>query len=695
MLVKISIKLLFLAVFMAVFQPQANVVAGEILKHEASHSNIRISLERDALVAGKTNWLAIEITPRAGWHTYWKNPGDSGAAPIFSWSAATGGLEFGTPLYGAPQRIPLEHLMNYGYQGASTILVPVKTREDPDASLSTYDVTLAAEWLVCDVECVPQVANWTISFPIAVQAANSGDVRAVFSQARSKIPEDSYWDSTLEIADVSSELTILADKSELEGLKAAYFFPDEDGIAKYASDQVWTFTDAGLLVRMAKPRSGPAPEVADGLLQLDFEAAPSQFFSLSPTLSFAEQGKSVTLGRSADMPLWQAAIYAFVGGLILNLMPCVFPILSLKAFAFVAANYKTAENRRKEGWAYTFGIWISFMAIVAALMAFRAGGAAIGWGFQLQEPLFVGLLAILMVLVALALAGLFTIQLGIEGAGQGLATREGAQGAFFKGVLATLVATPCTAPLMAPAIGFALTQPAPTVFAVFSLLALGLALPFLLLSYSERLAAMMPRPGPWMEKVKQGLAFPMLLTAAWLIYIFDLQAGAEATLTLLFSVVMIAFAVWLWGQSTGKIARGISVLILVGVVTALSQNAVTSKRTAGSSLEAGEQPFSEAKLESLLDEGKPVFVYFTAEWCITCKVNERLALRRDETQAAFKAKGVQVLKADWTNRNDEIAKVLASYGRAGVPLYLYFPPGKREAIVLPEIITASSITDIL
>ncbi len=691
----VSIKTFIAALVILLLQPLAPVSAKQLLSYQGSHSEIRVVAERDSLVIGETTWLAIEITPRDGWHTYWKNPGDSGAAPILKWGE-TPGLTFGTPEFAAPSRIPVEQLVNYGFTGPSVILLPVTVAADQMEGDTTLE--FSAEWLVCEVECVPQVGDWRLTVPIAANASLSLESQALFTAARAKLPEMAYWDAELLIADVSSELTVYADRSELEGLRAVYFYPESEGVASYSGTQVWSFTDDSLLVRIPRDRSGVDPVGANGVLQLDFETSPSQYFALEPGLKVAEQagpdGVSVALLADSVMPLWQAAIYAFLGGLILNLMPCVFPILSLKAFAFVAANYKTEAHRRKEGWAYTFGIWISFMVIVAALMILRAGGAAIGWGFQLQDPLFVGLLALLMVLVALSLAGVFTIQLSFQGAGQQFAGREGAQGAFFKGVLATLVATPCTAPLMAPAIGFALTQPIYTVVIVFSLLAFGLALPFLLLSYSARVAAMMPKPGPWMEKVKQGLAFPMLLTAVWLVYVYDLQAGATATFILLAGSVFVAFGVWLWGKSTGIIVRAIALLALIGSIAVIIDYSETAAPDVSPEAEAA-NAYSDARLSGLLDEGKPVFVYFTAEWCITCKVNERMALNRDDTQAALKAKGVTVLKGDWTNKNDEIAAVLARYGRAGVPLYLYFPAGKREAIVLPEIITSSSIIDIL
>ena len=689
---KYCYKLLLCALALFLVQGHSAAMSGELARYQASHSDIRVLLERDSLAIGETNWLAFEITPRDGWHTYWLNPGDSGAAPILNFSAPEG-IMVGTPKFGSPMAIPVAHLMNYGMVGSSTILIPLKV--SAELKEGRVQLELNAEWLVCEQECVPQLATLELKLKAALDAATSLETRSVFVGARASTPELAFWDSELKVASVSSELRLLLEPSEVEGLSSAYFFPESDGIVDYAADQVWVLDDEGLLLRLPKSRGSTEPKTGYGVLQLGFEDGHAQNYALEPTLEITQQSNLAPKPIQVEaLPIWQAAIYAFIGGIILNLMPCVFPILSLKAFAFVAANYKTATNRRKEGWAYTFGIWLSFMVIVAVLMALRAGGAAVGWGFQLQEPLFVGLLALLMVMVALSLAGLFTIQIGIEGAGQNLAGREGAQGAFFKGILATLVATPCTAPLMAPAIGFALTQPAFTVVMVFSLLAFGLALPFLALSYSARVAAAMPKPGPWMEKVKQGLAFPMLLTAAWLIYVYDLQAGAWATLVLLICAVLVAFAIWLWGQSQHKVLRSVAVIVLLVSIVGLAKYSVTAQAPQ-SRVSGEEMAFSEDALKGLLDEGKPVFVYFTAEWCITCKVNEKIALNREETQAAFEEKGITVLKGDWTNRNDEIAMVLARYGRAGVPLYLYFPVGQKDPIVLPEIITASSIVDIL
>lgn len=665
--------------------------AGELAREPSSHSEAILYLESSTLRTG-TNWLAFHVVPREGWHTYWKNPGDSGAAPIFDWQLPEG-VTAGKAQFQVPEKIPVAHLMNYGYSTASTILVSLEI----DESLvgGQLSIPLAIEWLVCEVECVPQIAEWSFEFTVDSQSAMDPVTANVFAAARAAMPDYSYWSGDLRVGTASSELLLHMSDAELADVTGAYYFPEEEGIVTYAAEQTVLKSNKGLQLRLPRAQGALNPAHGNGLISFIYADGSSAAFELEPMFELVEvpEAAASSSAISVALPLWQAALYAFLGGLVLNLMPCVFPVLSLKAFAFVSANYKTEANRRREGWAYTLGIWVSFMLIVLVLQFLRAGGAAIGWGFQLQEPLFIAFMTAIMVMVALSLAGMFNISFGVEGAGQQLASREGAQGAFFKGVLAALVATPCTAPLMAPAIGYALTQPLLVVITVFSLLALGLAVPFLLLSYSSKLASLMPKPGAWMETVKQVLAFPMLLTAAWLLYVFDLQAGATATLALIVSLILLVFALWVATHFTGKSAKPVAAVIALSVLVGFAS--VSSDFKATEAPTSSENAFSRETLAELRSAGTPVFVYFTAEWCITCKVNEQVALFRDETQQAFTDRGITVLKGDWTNRNDEIAEVLASYGRAGVPLYLYFPAGAEDAIVLPEVLTVGSILEVL
>lgn len=663
---------------------QANAL--ELLKGELSHSSYAVHIEGNGYSPDAEHFLAVKITPKAGWHTYWKNPGDSGAAPYFSWTVPDG-VTIGGAQYEVPEVIPVEHLMNYGYHGSSTLLFPLSISGDVAAQELTFKVI--AEWLVCEIECVPQVTNWEFRLPQGKQDTASTD-DSVFQNFRAKTPEASYWDGNLTISSQNSSLLVFADTQDLPEIQSITFFPEGEGVLIYAAKQAWSWDAYGLKIDFERAAGSQVPNVGNGLLKFHFVDGSTQTFELEPKLTLNIRTTSDGLANPTNsfvMPVWQAAAFALLGGLILNLMPCVFPVLSLKAFALVSANYKSASNRRKEGWAYTFGIWISFMAIVGALVGLRSGGAAIGWGFQLQEPLFIAFLILLMVLVALSLAGVFHIRLGIEGAGQSLTIREGLSGSFAKGVLATLVATPCTAPFMAPAIGYALTQPTPVILLVFTMLAFGLALPFLLLSYSETLARLMPKPGVWMEKVKQGLAFPMLLTAAWLLYVYDLQAGSEAALFMVIAAITLSFGVWLMQQTAHIIGKGFSYLAIVAALAVVFSVSETREIDSENHLDGAEKAYSAAELDILLEENKAVFVYFTAEWCITCKVNEQVALHTEGVQKVMTEKNITVMKGDWTNRNSEIASVLAKFGRAGVPLYLYFSEGSKEPLVLPEILT--------
>jgi len=673
------------------------VVAADLGKVDVSHSSATLHSEYMTAEVGETVWLGLELTPRAGWHSYWKNYGDSGAAPLFYWTLPDG-VVAGEALYPTPHRMPIGPLMNYGYEEPSILLVPLVIANTYKGS--SIPIALDVEWLVCEIECVPQDDTWNAEIPVS-QLQIDPTASSIFRTARTALPEMAIWSADLNIYPAQSRLKIHVSESEIAGVTAAYFYPEGEGVAEYAAEQQWSITSEGLFVDMLRLEGGIEAENGNGVLVLTFDDGTERAIEVEAVIVqevAAAAGSGAAPSVQAALPLWQAIVFALLGGMVLNLMPCVFPVLSLKAFSFIAANSKTASGRKQEGWAYTAGIWLSFMIIVATLLVIKSGGAAIGWGFQLQEPAFVGSLVLLMLLVALSLSGMFNITVGVEGAGQGLASKDGNKGAFFQGVLAALVATPCTAPLMAPAIGYALTQPAPVVFLIFSVLAFGLALPFLALSYSPALAKMMPRPGPWMEKLKEALAFPMYLTAAWLLYVFNLQAGATATLAILVALIAAVFGVWIWQSFSGRVSRGIAVVFMVGAVAGIIYQPFSAPLGTAVQGNTDIQPYSEAKLAELLAEDETVFAYFTAEWCITCKVNEQVALFTDDTQALFAENNIRMLKGDWTNRNEEIANLLADYGRAGVPLYLLFPKGQSEAIILPEILTpgiiAGAIKDI-
>jgi thiol:disulfide interchange protein DsbD len=407
----------------------------------------------------------------------------------------------------------------------------------------------------------------------------------------------------------------------------------------------------------------------------------------------------------SDIGLIAAILLALAGGIILNLMPCVFPVLSIKALALIRHGVHADRNTRMQGLAYTAGIILSFLVLAALLLALRAGGAQIGWGFQFQTPGFVLAVAWLMFAIGLSLSGVFTLGNSVAGLGEALTEKPGYRGSFFTGVLAAIVATPCTAPFMGAAIAFALSQPASHLILVFTGLGLGLALPYLLLSNWPLLQRCLPRPGLWMERLKQLFAFPMYATALWLSWVLVQQAGADALLIALGGMLVIAFAAWLFDSTRSsptnrrRAATLIAVALLAGISIAgyLQLQAAAPAATANSKhVAAGEnwEAYSEEKLQTLRAEGKPVFLNFTAAWCITCLANERVALSKDNVIAAFREQGVTYLKGDWTNQDAAITKKLAEFGRNGVPLYVFYPAGKdTQPVLLPQILTPDIVID--
>ena len=383
---------------------------------------------------------------------------------------------------------------------------------------------------------------------------------------------------------------------------------------------------------------------------------------------------------TANIGLIAAIISALIGGLILNLFPCVFPIISLKALNIAKKAHGERSEVRRQAWLYTAGVLTTFIILVALLLGIKAGGAEIGWGFQLQSPVLVSFLALLFFVIALNLLGTFEIGSSLQGIGGGLTHKQGWTGSFFTGVLAVIVATPCTAPLMAGAIGYALTAPAFATFAVFMALGLGFALPFLLIAYIPGLVNRLPRPGPWMTRFKEFLAFPMFGAVIWLLTVLLAQTGQSGIMWILIAMLSAGFAIWLLkrGGNFAKFLAGMSILAALAVPL--------SFRASGDKANVEGIAWSPETVQALRAEGRPVFVDFTAAWCVTCKVNERLVLKTDAVQQAFRDTNTAFVIADWTNKNDAIARELEKYGRAGVPLYLLFPAGHNDvkAEILPQ-----------
>jgi thiol:disulfide interchange protein DsbD len=599
-----------------------------------------------------------------------------------------------------PERFSYGPVIGYGYE--HEVLLPVTI--DVAAELRVgATVTLAAHatWLVCSDICVPEEADIAVSLPVGATREADRVWADAFATTLARAPALNPFRTSVGI--VGDQFVLHVATGDATYLRDVAFFPLDQGAIDDAAPQRVIADVEGLTVTMERDTTKPPAAALNGVLVFTDSAVESG--AATRAILIAAPIDLRVNGAFPRPGIIVALLLAFVGGVVLNLMPCVLPILSVKVLALVEQSHAGPREARMQGVAYTAGVLTSFAVIAAVLMALRAAGAEVGWGFQLQSPLFVGFLIYLLFAVALNLSDVFSIGSRQAGVGTDLGSRPGYAGSFLSGTLATLVATPCTAPFMASAVGFAVTQPWYVSLAVFEALGLGFALPYLAAAFSPGLRRFLPKPGIWMVRLKQFLAFPVYGTAVWLVFVLSNEAGELAASTVLTGVVLIAFAAWLYDATWSSQGRwrgsavGVSlaaVLAAIGLL-ALVDSGVRSRatQTAGDS-DPPWQPFSRERLDELRSEGTPVFIDFTAAWCITCKLNERIALGDAAVRRGFVNAGVAMLRADWTRQDPEITRELEANGRAGVPLYLFYPKpkltGQRPSpIVLPQILTADSI----
>jgi thiol:disulfide interchange protein len=674
--------------------------------------NVRAELisEVSTVKAGEPFWVALRQTIKPHWHTYWKNPGDSGLPTEINWTLPQG-AKADPIVWPAPAMIDVQGIVNYGYHDDVLLLVKVTP---PAGATGTLHLAADANWLVCDDVCIPEEGKFALDVPVG-PAATPADAttRALFDKARRDVPMESPWPARYGVAK-SGDPTIVIDAKGLkpDTITNVYFFPaDWAGVANMTKQSAVVTAD-GIRIPLKKSdgqTKGAPPAQATGTLLLTEKTGDGtqrQAFDIVAKLDPAfvpSASMAVAASNEESLSFVEALFFALVGGLILNLMPCVFPVLAMKAAAFARlAGHARAEMRR-DGIAYTLGVLLSFGAMAAAILTIRSTLGDVSWGFQFQSPIFSLLVAYLFFVVGLNLSGVFEIAGGFTGMGQGLASKSGVTGAFFTGVLAVVVATPCTAPFMAAALGFALSQPAPQTVAVLLAMGLGLALPYLALSMTPALQRLMPRPGAWMDRLRQFLAFPMYASAVWMIWVLTQQTGADGVLYALGGMLLIAFAIWLLriggvasvGTWVRRSVAAVAVLLALAAVIKIEDGPATAASASGGpstgvSFEGWER-FSRAKMMEAVAAKKPVFVDFSAAWCITCLVNERVALETTGAKKAFEQTGTVKLKGDWTNRDPEITALLKELGRAGVPLYLYWAAGSDKPLILPQVLTEASI----
>lgn len=622
-----------------------------------------------------------------GWHTYWKNPGDSGAAPTIKWQSPEG-VDISDFSWPFPERIAYGPLMNYGYHDEVSLPFTVSVPEGfKESSLTIEGV---GRILVCEDICIPEKISVALTIPIGETVEDAG-VAAQFRENAQRIPTMLSVAADFRADDESINLHIALPVEAGNRVSAVQYFPFQTDVIDNPAEQAYRIDSTGLTLTLVPGYKFEAATAdLSGVLVIRESSGSSELITSFSFLTGGNSGNP-SLDAAAPVSFWLAIILAFAGGLILNLMPCVFPVLSIKILSLVDSVHEAGSSIRLHGFVYAAGVILSFVGIAFALILLRLGGESIGWGFQLQSPLIVGLLAYLFVLIGLNLLGVFEIGLSVMSLAGGTAGK-GYTGSFATGVLATLVAAPCTAPFMGAAVGFALTQSMPVALTVFAALGAGMAAPYVLLCYSPGLLSRLPSPGNWMLVLKQMMAFPMFGSAIWLLWVLGIQTDVTGMMQVLTGGLLLGFAAWLTsqfrkGSRAGLIANfaGLVMTLAAGYLV-LIQNTSAPHHSAVELSGETSGVYSASALKTARQQG-PVLVNFTAAWCITCKVNELNALSTDAVKSVLKDKGITYLKGDWTNEDPAITEALQAYGRSGVPLYLLYRQGSERAEVLPQILT--------
>jgi len=707
---------------------------------DVAHLHVQLVVPAASLRPGETAKAGLYFKLEPGWHVYWKNAGDAGEPPHMKWTLPDG-ITAGELEFPAPQRLPIGPLMDFGYE--NEVLFPFALKVAPNAQQGAAVLHAKVDWLVCRETCIPGKAELEVTRPVGTGAGGAGvePDASLYARLGNKLPKPLPPSAKASFQPTATgfRLDVKTGQRETE----AVFFPADQEVVDNPSPQKITPTADGFTLELKKDANlTQNPVQLRGLIELSrgrafeitalagkagasavaaqpaaesvpavtpaVQSAPASTGAAAPapapapvkpaTPAVAAPVVAAPAPRAASYSLFQITGLAFLGGLILNLMPCVFPVLFLKGLGLVQSSSEERGRLRVHGLVYTTGILVSFWALVAALLVLRAAGAKLGWGFQFQSPVFLMLMASLLFFLGLSLAGQFEIGLTLTSAGGSLAQKQGLAGSFFTGVLAVIVATPCTAPFMGAAIGYALAAPAVVTFAVFTALALGLAAPYVALTLQPAWTKVLPRPGAWMEWLKQAVSVPIFATVIWLAWVVAGSYGATLLAALLVAFLLLAIAGWFLGRWPAK-GWSTALAAVFGIaVVGLSLYAAKSFAAApvAQTAQSGSwQPWSEDTVQKSLAAGRPVFVDFTASWCLSCQVNERVALSRPEVKQAFADSNVTLLKADWTQHDEAIAQALEKLGRSGVPAYALYTPGQAAPKLLPEALTPGIVLDSL
>jgi len=667
------------------------------------HVEARLVTNRTSAQPGKPILVGVKLRMAEHWHTYWKNPGDSGLPTRIHWILPPG-WKAGEIQWPYPSLLPVGPLMNYGYEDDVVLLAELTP--PANAPAGTADVKAKAEWLVCKDICVPEKGELDLALPVSA-APPKPDARfeAHIERAQERLPVAvPGWKFESALSGKTLVVRLTAPTGVTPPARAI-FFPDREQLIEPAAPEKVTRAGRTLSIEMklADPPLAGVTTVGGVAFSASGWPGTSQrraiaveapvVASLGPAAGSVgpSEPSEGNVGGSALVAL----VFAFAGGIFLNLMPCVFPVLGIKVMGFVKHAHGHARAMRLQGAIFALGVVLSFGALAGTMLALRAGGAQLGWGFQLQSPVVVALLACLFFVLALNLSGLFQWGAFAQSMTSNLTARGRYADAFLSGVLATVVATPCTAPFMGAAVGFTLTQGAGLALAVFLAIGVGMGLPVLLLSFFPALLKRLPKPGAWMETFKQVLAFPLFASAAWLAWVLGAQAGNDAVLALLLGLVLVALGAWMYGRWGHGGPRGLPALALalglLGLFVAWPRAVEPQPGAAIARAEDGWEAWSPERVRELLAQGRPVFVDFTAAWCVTCQVNKRVALHDAAVAKAFAERGIVRLTADWTRQDPRITKTLAALGRNAVPVYALYLPGEDAPRLLPEVLTPSIV----
>ncbi|QDL56141.1 protein-disulfide reductase DsbD family protein [Rhodoferax aquaticus] len=678
----------------------------------------------DGVDPGKTIWVGLQLQHQPQWHTYWKNPGDSGLPTQLQWSLPAG-VDAGEIVWPTPKKIRIGSLANFGFEGTTLLPVPLQISPQfkPGLLAQDLEVKLHAQWLVCRQECIPQEGDFVLKLPLrsstaihatAFEAARAASPKPLPQAAQATVDAHGLRLQVqgLPVAWQGKALNAFVATPELLDAPAS---PDSDNAVSSAPAKAGTqqWSDGTWSARMPMaPNRSASPTAFEVVLSLGAQSVQTQAsvqgawptaaakLEVSPALQQALAANALAAQQTQESAsvggfVW-ALLAAVLGGLILNLMPCVFPVLAIKVLGFASQHKHSRAAQRAQGLAYTAGVVVSFLALGGLMLALRAGGEQLGWGFQLQSPAVIAGLALLFTLLGLNLMGVMEFGNWLPAGWAGVQLRHPSADAFLSGVLAVAVASPCTAPFMGASLGYAIALPAPQALGIFAALGLGLALPYLLASWVPAMGNLLPRPGAWMQTLRHFMAFLMWATVVWLVWVLGHLSGIDGAASLLALLLAVAVVVWALQLPAGsrRVFATLSIAASAILVSAIGQNVLKIEgATVGSSETTAEgawQAWAPGRVDAELAKGTPVFVDFTAAWCITCQYNKKTTLNRADVLASFAAKRVTLLRADWTRRDPAITQALQQLGRSGLPVYVLYTPG-RAPVVMSEILNAADL----